>query len=284
MSAAPEALPAVDCHVHLFDPARFPYSAAYRPGSHETATVEQLLGVLDAHAVSHALLVTPTSGYGSDNAAAADAIGRYPDRFKGIAVVEPDVTEAEIAALKASGFVGVRLDLVDRGAAFLTGAGRRLVAMLRDQAMVMQLQVRAPALTSEMVRLLREEAGEVVIDHMGLPDPETGPEAGVAGPGFAMLLALADRPHVAVKLSGPFRFSARSYPYSDADTYAAAILAAFGPERCVWGSDWPFVRMGHRVDYGPSRAALDRWLPDPAAQRRVLWETPRRLFGFKATA
>ncbi len=280
MSAAPEALPVVDCHVHLFDPARFPYSdvTPYRPAPHETATVEQLLGVLDTHAISHALLVTPTSGYGSDNAAAADAIDRYPDRFRGIAVVEPEVPEAEIGTLKAGGFVGVRLDLVARGAAFLTGAGRRLVAMLRDQAMALQLQVRAPALTSEMARLLREEAGPVVIDHMGLPDPE----AGRAEPGFAALLALADCPHVAVKLSGPFRFSAKPYPYRDADAYAAAILKAFGPERCVWGSDWPFVRMDHRVDYGPCRAALDRWLPDPAARRRVLWETPRRLFGFEA--
>jgi len=278
MSAASEALPAVDCHVHLFDPARFPYSDAtpYRPAPHETATVDQLVGVLDAHAISHALLVTPTSGYGSDNAAAADAIGRYPDRFRGIAVIEPDVTEAEIAALKAGGFVGVRFDLVARGAGFLTGAGRRLVAMLCDQAMVLQLQVRA--LTSDMVRLLREEAGEVVIDHMGLPDPEAGP----AVSGFARLLALADCPHVAVKLSGPFRFSAKPYPYGDADVFAAAILTAFGPERCVWGSDWPFVRMDHRIDYGPCRAALDRWLPDPAARRQVLWETPRRLFGFEA--
>ena len=72
MSAAAQTLPAADCHVHLFDPTRFPYgdAASYRPAPHETATVDQLLGVLDAHAISHALLVTPTSGYGSDNAAA----------------------------------------------------------------------------------------------------------------------------------------------------------------------------------------------------------------------
>lgn len=278
MSAASEVLLAADCHVHLFDPVRFPYSAAYRPAPHETATVEQLLGVLDAHAISHALLVTPTSGYGSDNAAAAAAIEQHPDRFKGIAVVEPDVTEAQIATLKAGGFVGVRLDLVERGVTFLTGAGRRLVSMLRDQSMVLQLQIEARTLTFDATRLLRDVAGAVVIDHMGLPDPE----AGVEDPGFAAVLALADCPHIAIKLSGPFRFSAEPYPYRDADACATAILAAFGPERCVWGSDWPFVRMGHRVDYGPSRAALDRWLPDPAAQRRVLWETPRRLFGFKA--
>ena len=115
--------------------------------------------------------------------------------------------------------------------------------------------------------------------HWGLPDPA----AGTAQPGFRDLLGLADCRHVAVKLSGPFRFSRSGLPYADADAFAAAVLAAFGPERCVWGSDWPFVRMDHRVDYGPCRAALDRWLPDPAAQRQVLWDTPRRLFGFEAT-
>ena len=54
---------------------------------------------------------------------------------------------------------------------------------------------------------------------------------------------------------------------------------AFTPQRCVWGSDWPFLRMPMRMDYGPVLANLERWIPDPGARRQVLWETPARLFG-----
>ncbi len=271
--------PCADCHVHIFDPARFPYrsDAAYRPGAHETATLAQLLAVLDAHGISHTLLVTPTSGYGSDNSAAAAAIAEHPQRLRGIAVVEADAGDDEIAALGAAGFVGVRFDLIDRGTDFLTGAGRRQVAVLRERGMVLDVQTEAGALDRAALDVLKHEAGAVVIDHMARPDPA----AGLDHAAFAACLELADCQHVAVKLSGPFRFSLAAFPYADADAYAAAIVGAFGPERCVWGSDWPFVRMDHRVDYGPCLAALERWLPDAAARRKVLWDTPRRLFGFE---
>ena len=63
------------------------------------------------------------------------------------------------------------------------------------------------------------------------------------------------------------------------DDHRAAI-AAFTLENCVWGSDWPFVRLDARVDYGPTLACLVRWLPDEADRNQVLWETPKRLFGF----
>lgn len=278
MTGSAVRAPAADCHVHVFDPARFPYrdDAVYRPQPHETATLDQLLAVLDAHGLTHALLVTPTAGYGSDNSAIAAALACQPDRLKGIAVVDADAREADIVSLKAAGFVGVRFDFTTRGADFLTGAGRRLVDILRREQMVLDIQTKADALDAAALAMLRDAAGPVVIDHMALPDPPTGPEAA----GFAAILGLADCPHVAIKLSGPFRFSQAGFPYADADPFARAIVAAFGPERCVWGSDWPFVRMAQRIDYGPCLSALRRWLPNPSAQRQVLWDTPKRLFGF----
>jgi predicted TIM-barrel fold metal-dependent hydrolase len=65
------------------------------------------------------------------------------------------------------------------------------------------------------------------------------------------------------------------------DPFIEAAINAFTLDHCVWGSDWPFVRMDERVDYGPTLNCLGRWLPDAADRDRVLWETPSRLFGFK---
>jgi predicted TIM-barrel fold metal-dependent hydrolase len=66
--------------------------------------------------------------------------------------------------------------------------------------------------------------------------------------------------------------------------YIAALIDAFTHDNCVWGSDWPFVCFPARTDYGPQLPLLARWVPDEAQRRRVLWEAPRRWFGFQAQA
>jgi Amidohydrolase len=55
----------------------------------------------------------------------------------------------------------------------------------------------------------------------------------------------------------------------------AALVEAFTLDRCVWGSDWPFLRAAERLDYGPLLAVLDRLFPDQDDQHRLLWRTPR---------
>ena len=48
----------------------------------------------------------------------------------------------------------------------------------------------------------------------------------------------------------------------------------------MWASDWPFLRMPERIDYGPLLALLAQQVPDDAARSRILWDTPCREFGF----
>jgi predicted TIM-barrel fold metal-dependent hydrolase len=78
------------------------------------------------------------------------------------------------------------------------------------------------------------------------------------------------------------KFSQLEYPYEDAQIFARQILRTFGPDRCVWGSDWPFLRSPVRMDYAPLLTLVQRLIADPDARRRVLWATPRNLFGFDA--
>ena len=99
-------------------------------------------------------------------------------------------------------------------------------------------------------------------------------------PGFQALLAFGREGH-AIKLSGPFRASTQGcFPWDDVDPFIAAAIDAFTIDRCVWGSDWPFVRMDDRMDYGPALACLARWVPGAADREKVLWHNPARLFGF----
>src|SRR5437660_966947 len=109
MDARIFAEPKIDCHVHVLDPARFPYRADthYAPMGQEIGTPAQLAQVMDAYGTTYALLVGPNSGYGLDNACMLDTIARGNGRFKGIAVVANDITLDELQALKQQGVVGV---------------------------------------------------------------------------------------------------------------------------------------------------------------------------------
>lgn len=269
---------AVDCHLHVFDPARFRYDpeASPRPLV-DPGTPEQFRAVMACHGITHALLVSAWTGYRVDNRCMIDAVKRSRGAFRGIARPDPDIDDAGLRRLKKAGAIGVRIDLLTDGMPVLAGPdGGRTVARIHDLGLILQIQAEKDQL-AEVAPLLRRSTGQIVIDHCGRPDAARG----LNQPGFRALLGLADTGRVAVKLSGPFRFSHQPFPYRDADPYPKALVKAFGPENCVWGSDWPFVLMDNHVDYGPCLAALERWVPVAADRRRILWDTPRRLFGFR---
>ncbi|CAL8478931.1 amidohydrolase [Caballeronia sp. S22] len=268
----------IDCHCHVFDPARFPYreDTPYRPAQQEIGTAAQFVRVMDAYGVRHALLVGPTSGYRTDNRCLLDALETYEGRLRGIAVVDDDISPNELAALHRAGVAGVAFNPAMEGVDAVLGAGA-LFASLADLGMVAQIQVTG----DQMVALeswLSRQAAPIVIDHGGRPDIG----AGIAQPGFQALLRLADSGRASVKLSGWQKYSARAHPYEDAWPYAQALLRAFGPQNCVWGSDWPFLRAPERLDYGPLLTLFEQIVPDAQVRRQIQWETPRRIFGFGA--
>jgi predicted TIM-barrel fold metal-dependent hydrolase len=267
----------VDAHCHVFDTARFPYSAeaSYRPPDHEQGSAAQFSAVLDAHRLSHALLVSPTSGYAYDNRCMVAAVRESRGRFKGIARVRPGTSERALVELRDAGVVGIRLDLVTDGAAAAADpAVVRLLAQAQEIGWLVQVQCERDQL-HEAAPALRTARVSLVFDHCGRPDAERG----VNQAGFAALLEFGREGHH-VKLSGPFRFFNAFSSTARVEPFVEALLETFTAQRCVWGSDWPFLRLPMRMDYGPVLANLERWIPDERERRQVLWDTPARLFGF----
>ena len=280
MTALAAPAGAIDAHVHLFDPQRHPFAddTPYRPMPAECGGAADLAHVLAAHGFAAALVVAPTSGYGYDNRCLLAGLAAARGRWRGIARVPVATTPARLRALAARGVAGVRIDLVGDGLTPLSDpAFPRLLTALADLGLVLDVQCERDQFAAVAPHVARSGL-RVVVDHCGRPDPARG----LRQPGFAALLRAADGGRVAVKLSGPFRFAGGAWPWARADRFVAALLAAFGPQRCVWGSDWPFVRMPRRVDYGPTLPLLARWVPDARDRRRILVETPRRWFGFPA--
>jgi predicted TIM-barrel fold metal-dependent hydrolase len=266
----------IDCHNHVFDPARFAYrdDTAYRPALQEIGTAAQFSHLMDACGVQHALLVGPTSGYRTDNRCMLDAIARGGGRFKGIAVVEHDVSRAELVEMKSAGVVGAAFNPAMEGVGSMNCAGA-LFYTLADLDMFAQIQTVGDQLVA-LQPLIERTRTRLLIDHCGRPELA----AGVDQPGFKALLRLADNGRTVVKISGLQKFSQLAYPYEDAQVFARELLRVFGPDQCVWGSDWPFLRAPERMDYAPLLTLVQRLIPDAGVRRRVLWVTPRRLFGF----
>src|ERR1700694_3963343 len=104
---------AVDAHCHVFGPGDvFPYSAKrkYTPGD---APKEQLFALRDMLGFDRNVIVQ-ASCHGTDNTAMVDALNAAGERARGIAVVDVDVTDAELEAMDRAGVLGVRFNFLKR--------------------------------------------------------------------------------------------------------------------------------------------------------------------------
>jgi predicted TIM-barrel fold metal-dependent hydrolase len=270
--------PKIDCHVHVLDPARFPYRADthYAPTGQEIGTPADLTAVMDAYGTHHALLVGPNSGYGLDNSCMLDTIARGAGRYKGIAVVANDATLDELQEFKRKGVAGAAWNVTHYGVDYYRDA-EPLLQKLVALDMFVDIQVEHEQLLP-MMPMLGRSGVRILVDHCGRPTVD----AGLDQPGFRALLELGATRRAFVKLSGHVKFSRQSAPYADAWPFVAALIDAFTLDHCLWASDWPYLRSTARVDYGVLLQLARTLFPDAADRRKLLWETPRELFGFAA--
>lgn len=120
----------------------------------------------------------------------------------------------------------------------------------------------------------------VVIDHAGKPD--------IAGGGFqpwaADIADLARRPSVTCKLSGLLTEAGDRRGDEDLRPYVDHLLASFGPERLMWGSDWPVLLLAG--DYAGWAAQARRLIAGLGLdeQAAILGGTAARTYGLKEPA
>src|SRR5437764_1040124 len=107
----------------------------------------------------------------------------------------------------------------------------------------------------------------IVIGHMGYP--RDGVRAFMESPAFADLMRLLDGGRCWIKLTGPYRVSARPLPYDEVDALAQTLAKA-APERMLWGTDWPHVMLkGRMPNDGDLCDLIERWMPDATARTRI---------------
>jgi len=266
-------LPKIDGHCHVLDPARFPYApdVAYRPQGQEIGTADYFVHVMKAYGVEHALLVGPNSGYGNDNRCLLDALARHPQRFRGVAVVPAHTSLAELIALQTQGVVGIAFNPALHGLAYYADIAP-LLERLATLGLWAQFQLTGDQLAELSPRLERLPL-RLMIDHCGRPNLADGPDA----PGVRALLGLAEGGRTLLKLSGFAKFSQTGFPFEDCRAHVRRLLQAFGPQQCIWASDWPHLRSDYRLDYGTLLALADDWFSE-TERRQIMWDTPSRIF------
>ncbi len=286
-SAAAHArhMTAIDTHGHIYERSlrvaesrhRTPtYDGSYKP------TYDALLGdylnQMDCSDVSHGVLVQPNF-LGTDNSYLLEAIRKTPERLKGIGIVDTSVSDTQIARLAAAGMVGVRPLIGEVMPDFGSAAWTELLKRFAEMEWQIEIHCEARHLP-QLIDPLLESGVNIVIDHFGRPDPKLG----VEDPGFRYLLGVAASRRIWVKLSGAYRNGPKGGPKEVGEAVARDALPlirqAFGPERLMWGSDWPNIFYEKVVSFASERAQLDAWITDPAERRIILWDTPAKLFHF----
>ncbi len=115
----------------------------------------------------------------------------------------------------------------------------------------------------------------ILISHLGLPPVEVTAEGLESA--LAPLVALARHSHIGVKASAFYAIgTAHEYPHPRAVEAFELLLAAFGPQRLYWGSD--FVPALEFVSFAQTVAMLDRLGLGEEEKRAIGGENLRRLF------
>lgn len=266
---------AVDTHAHTFLHT-LPMVSDRRYTPDYDADLPKYLAMLNREDCTHGVLIQP-SFLGTNNSYLLSALAHHPDRLRGIVVTEPETPRSTLEDFNKRGIVGIRLNLIGEPDPELTSPQWR--KHLEDVAQLgWQVEIQAEATRlHKFLPILMSVGVTTVVDHFGRPDKAMG----VADPGFKELLRTSASGTIYVKLSGAYRLGEGKRGYEVALQASKSLLSAFGPERLLWGSDWPHTEF-ESVAPDPQhiRKLLDLWVPEDSARQMILSETPAALFKF----
>jgi predicted TIM-barrel fold metal-dependent hydrolase len=263
---------ACDAHNHVFGPgAKFPY-APERRYTPEDAPKEALTALHALLGVERAVIVQ-ASCHGKDNRAMLDAIADASDQRRGVAMVDDDFTDKDLAALDRGGVRAVRFNFVRHlGGTPDMDVFHRVIDRIKDLGWHVVLHMDSPDIVP-LGDMMKQLPLPFVIDHMGRVDAA----AGTQQPAFRALLELAKRENCWIKVCGAERISLP--PYAAAVPIARAIVEAI-PDRVLWGTDFPHPNLKHEADEADLVDLIPQFAATAQAQRKLLVDNPARLYGF----
>lgn len=269
---------ACDTHSHVFGPFD-----AFPPREASTYALPDAPPSIHAAAraamgICRGVLVQPAP-YGMDASAMLNAVSQSNGALKGIAIADETVSEETLAEWSARGVRGLRFVEMraPTGQRYPGSVGFdslvRLAPRMREHGLHAQLWASAATYAEQLPRLSTLSL-PLVLDHLASPDVDSGPDA----PSFQVVLNALRDGSAWVKLT-LCRVAKDAPGYREARPFHDACIAT-NPERLLWGSDWPYVRLQPAPDAGAMLDLFADWTADAALTHRILVENPQALYGF----
>ena len=260
-----------DTHMHVYD-SRYPLDPRWTvtPPNAPTADYVKLQRELGLERV----VVVQPNAYGFDNSCTTDAIHDLGPQARGIAIVRPDVNDAELKHLHVAGVRGARCYVL-RNPFVQWDDVPKIAARVGALGWHVQIQLDGRTLP-QYDALIRGLPTDVVIDHNGKFLEPVPPN----DPAFQTLLRLLDTGRCWVKLSAPYETSKTGAPKYEDVSALARMLAQHNPEHCLWATNWPHPGRNPPPDNVDILNLLPDWVPDEATRKRILVDNPARLYGF----
>jgi 2-pyrone-4,6-dicarboxylate lactonase len=266
---------ACDTHAHVLGPYdRFPLNEN-RSYTAPESTYEDYMALMNTLGLERAVIVHG-SAHGMMLDVTEDAVRRLGDNGRGVAVVNPDISDSELDRLHEIGFRGLRFTTLLRGGAGIENV-EYMAGRIKRLGWHVQIFVHGGTELEPLFPVLESLPVDSVIDHIG----HFKFEEGVDHPAFQALVEYVKGGRCWVKLSGQYRISQTGAPFTDVPPMAEALLEA-RPDRMVWCTDWPHVMLMDKPM--PSDADILDWVTswgvDDATVKKVLSDNPAELYGF----
>jgi 2-pyrone-4,6-dicarboxylate lactonase len=267
---------ACDTHLHVYGPFdRYPLVAErnYDPDPH--STLDDYLKVHRALGLQRAVIVTG-SGNGTNNQITLDALQRMKGSFKGLALLDPAISDAELLELKEAGFTGFRIKANGKSGSSFEDT-KRMVARTAGFDWHIEFMSQSMAEVIAAAPFLNSLEVPYVFDHVAHAEPQNRDDHE-----FEELLAiLKNEEHAWINLYSFYQLSEAGPPtYSDMVDVVQAIIET-RPDHIVWGSNWPHG--GVRVPMPNDGDLLDFLLaaaPHERTRKQILTDNPAKLYGW----
>jgi 2-pyrone-4,6-dicarboxylate lactonase len=272
---------ACDTHLHVYGPIEvYPLlqERNYTPDPH--STLDEYLRVHRALGLERAVIVTGSAN-GTNNQVTSDALARMGGKFKGLALLDPSITDAELRRLKDGGITGFRVKSNGKGGLSFEQT-EKMAARVCGFDWHVEFLPQSMAEVIAAVPLLRTLKMPYVFDHAAHAEPRHGPDDRE----FCELLAILKNEESAwINLYSFYQLSEAGPPdYVDMIDVVRQIIDA-RPDRVIWGSNWPHA--GISVPMPNDGDLLDFLLavaPEEQSRHLILADNPAQLYGWPASS
>jgi predicted TIM-barrel fold metal-dependent hydrolase len=275
----------IDTHIHLLDPDRFTYAW--------TAGFPALAGRFDhsdyqsmAHGlgIGGGVFMEVDCGEMAEEARHFCALAETPGCiFQSVVAAarpEHEGFEKYLDAIAHPRLAGIRrvlhtqADDLSRSDLF-----RRHVGLLGRRGLSFDLCVAEHQLPIAFELAVACPDTQFILDHCGCPSIASHGDASLLESWKKNLRLLGELPHVAVKLSGITAYASPAQRHALAlRPYFETLMESFGPDRILWGGDWPVVNLGDGL---PAWIAITRELVADLTEHdreKILTATARRIY------